>query len=48
MGMKGMRCTKIEDLTGSIKELLAFDGPVLLEVVVDVSGSGWWKSWDVC
>lgn len=37
MGLKGMRATKIEEVPGAIKELLEYDGPVLLEVVVDVS-----------
>ncbi|KAH8145785.1 uncharacterized protein LAJ45_10262 [Morchella importuna] len=35
MGLKGMRATKIEEIPGAIKELLEYDGPVLLEVVVD-------------
>lgn len=37
MGLVGLRCTKIEDLAGSIKQLLETEGPVLLEVKVDVS-----------
>lgn len=36
MGLKGMRVSKVEEVPGAIAELLAYDGPVLLEVVVDV------------
>jgi acetolactate synthase-1/2/3 large subunit len=37
MRIKGLRCEKVEDLPGTIKEMLECEGPVLLEVVVDVS-----------
>jgi acetolactate synthase-1/2/3 large subunit len=36
MGLKGMRCREVEDLPSKISELLAAEGPCLLEVVVDV------------
>lgn len=36
MGLKAMRISKVEDIPGAIAELLAYDGPMLLEVVVDV------------
>ncbi len=34
-GVKGMRAEKPDDVDDAIKEMLAFDGPVLLEVMVD-------------
>lgn len=34
-GIKGMRAEKPDDVDGAIKEMLAHDGPVLLDVVVD-------------
>ena len=34
-GVKGMRAEKPGDVDDAIKEMLAFDGPVLLEVLVD-------------
>ena len=34
-GVKGMRAEKPGDVDDAIKEMLAFDGPVLLEVKVD-------------
>jgi acetolactate synthase-1/2/3 large subunit len=37
MRIKGLRCEKVEDLPGTIKEMIECEGPVLLEVVVDVS-----------
>lgn len=35
MGVKAIRATKPEEVPGAIKELLEYDGPILLEVVVD-------------
>ncbi|KAL7271166.1 Acetolactate synthase, mitochondrial [Rhizina undulata] len=35
MGLRGIRCSELEDLAPKIKELLDCEGPVLLEVVVD-------------
>ncbi|KAF8245792.1 acetolactate synthase, partial [Wilcoxina mikolae CBS 423.85] len=35
MRIKGLRCEKVEDLPGAVKEMLECEGPVLLEVVVD-------------
>ncbi|KAL0637613.1 Acetolactate synthase, mitochondrial [Maublancomyces gigas] len=35
MGLKGMRVNRVEEVPGAIAELLAYDGPMLLEVVVD-------------
>lgn len=37
MGIKSLRCEKIEDLEGKIAALIASEGPTLLEVIVDVS-----------
>ena len=37
MRLKGLRCDRVEDLPAKIKEMLDCQGPVLLEVVVDVS-----------
>jgi len=37
MRLTGMRCEKLEELPATIKKWLETDGPVLLEVVVDVS-----------
>lgn len=39
MGLKSMRCSDPADVPGKIKELLEYDGPILLEVIVDVSSS---------
>lgn len=36
MGLKGRRVSKVEEVPDAITELLAHDGPMLLEVVVDV------------
>ncbi|KAG5361007.1 Acetolactate synthase catalytic subunit [Yarrowia sp. B02] len=35
MGMKGIRITHIDQLEAGLKEMLAYQGPVLVEVVVD-------------
>ncbi|RPB00080.1 acetolactate synthase [Choiromyces venosus 120613-1] len=35
MGLKSMRCSDPADVPGKIKELLEYDGPILLEVIVD-------------
>ncbi len=34
-GMKGMRCEKASEVDGAIAEMLAHDGPVILDMVVD-------------
>lgn len=35
MGLKGMRLSKQEDMTSTLKEFIETDGPVLLEVIVE-------------
>ncbi|KAK7204098.1 thiamine diphosphate-binding protein [Myxozyma melibiosi] len=35
MGVKGIRISKLEELEPKLKEMLAYDGPVLVEVLVD-------------
>ncbi|KAK9468247.1 thiamine diphosphate-binding protein [Lipomyces arxii] len=35
MGIKAIRVSKIEELEPALKEMLAYDGPILVEVIVD-------------
>lgn len=39
MGVKAIRCTEFSELPGAIKQMLETEGPVFLEVMVDVSFS---------
>ncbi len=34
-GIKGMRCTRVSEVEAAIKEMLAHDGPVFMDMVVD-------------
>lgn len=36
MGLKAMRVSQVEEVPGAISELLSYDGPIFLEVIVDV------------
>jgi acetolactate synthase-1/2/3 large subunit len=34
-GLKGMRCEKLSELDGAINEMVAHQGPVLMDIIVD-------------